>query len=68
MTLTALEQAARNAILRRLEQAYERWTETERLLTEQGEYAQAEGAHQMALFVLRALDAEDLNHKPKGLA
>ena len=57
----------REAVLDRLERAYEHWTEEERRLQAKGDYTQAEGAHQVTLYVVRALDAETMNPKPEPL-
>ena len=56
----------REAVLDRLEKAYEHWTEEERRLQAKGEYADAEAAHKLTLWVVRALDAESMNPVPRS--
>jgi hypothetical protein len=50
--------AAREAVLDRLGAAYEKFCELEQTLVHEGRYADAEGAHQYGMWVLRAYTAE----------
>lgn len=55
---------ARRAVLEQLAQAHDRWSEREQILTSSGDAIQAEGAHQHALWCLRAFRAELDDPKP----
>ncbi len=56
---------ARAAVLEQLAVAYEHWAEEEQHKVEAGSYVEAEGAHQYALLVLKAMDAEEYDRTPK---
>lgn len=56
---------ARAAVIEQLAVAYEIWAEKEQVLVEAGAYVEAEGAHQYALIVLKAMDAEEYDRPPK---
>lgn len=60
----AMDKEARLSVLGQLSYAYERWAEKEQELVGQGDYVEAEGAHIVALRVLRAYTAEDRNDPP----
>ncbi len=49
---------ARQAVLRHLAAAHDRWATHEQIAVQQGDYIEAEGAHAFALWVLRAYRAE----------
>ena len=66
--MNKIAQDARKAVLRQLAEAHDRFSEQEQVLVFQGMYAEAEGAHQLALWVLRAYRAEMDDPTPKGLA
>lgn len=50
---------AQLAVLRQLAAAYDRFCELEQVYVAEGRYADAEGAHQFAMWILRAYKAED---------
>jgi len=55
----------RKAVLEQLALAHDHWSEEEQFLVGQGRVVEAEGAHQHALYVLRAYRAEQDDPKPK---
>ncbi len=57
----------RQAVLRQLAAAYDRLAEEEQILVSEGRYVEAEGAHQVAVRLLRAYTAELDDVKPQGL-
>lgn len=67
-TRIKLDRAARSSVLRRLSKAHDRFAEQHQLLVASGDWAEAEGAHQMCLRLLRAYVAEMDDPKPEGLA
>ena len=56
--MNKIAQDARKAVLRQLAEAHDRFSEREQVLVFEGLYAEAEGAHQMAWWLLRAYRAE----------
>ena len=56
---------AREAVLKQLATAYDRFCETEQVLVAEGKYAEAEGAHQFAIWLLRAYKAEQDDPKER---
>ena len=56
--------AARQLVLRRLADAHDRFAEEEQVLVAEGRYAESQGAHQYAVWVLRAYRAELDDRKP----
>lgn len=56
--------AARQAALRQLAAAHDRFSEMEQLLYAQGDVVDAEGAHKYAMWTLRAYRAEMDDREP----
>lgn len=54
----------RAAVLTRLAARYDMFSENEQLLVGVGKYVEAEGAHQFALRILRAYEAESRDPAP----
>jgi hypothetical protein len=53
------------AVLRQLASAYDRFCETEQVYVSEGRYAEAQGAHQFAVWILRAYQAEEADPEVK---
>ena len=56
---------ARQAVIRQLAKAHDRFAEDEQLLKSLGKHVEAEGAHVMAVRILRAYAAEMDDEPPK---
>jgi hypothetical protein len=52
------DMAARQAVLRQLEEAYDAWSAQEERFSELGDYTNSAGAHRLRQYILRAIEAE----------
>lgn len=59
------DQLARGNVIRQLAKAFDHWAAKEQMLVGDGRYTEAEGAHVIALRLLRAYRAEIDDPKPK---
>lgn len=58
---------AKHHALRQLSKAYERFAENEQIATHEKDFEAATIAHGYCVILLRAMVAEDVDPKPKGL-
>jgi len=63
-----LAASARRAVLDQLARAHDHWSEEEQRLAVQDQHYDAEGAHQLVGYVMRAYQAELNDPKPREAA